>query len=317
MKKILGFLLCWALFAIHSPLLFSQTASPPAVGFTGGVVGSSEATMATTFTNNTLATLASLTGTLGGTNSGDFAVSTSPSNNCGGSLTAGSTCTITFTFTPGAVGGRSATYTLAWTGGSLIIPLYGSGLAQGLSGTVSPIGNYIGTTAVNITTTSYTYLGGPILVPANSANYQNRRIRVHGSGLFTLAATSVLNVEISFCQVSGCASGTVVTPAGAVFTTASDANTASNQQWGIDETFTTSGLDSGSGGTFMAKGTACINVSGTAAANASSCFQDVSTAVSAAIVLTANEYIQVAFKFSTSNSGNYATLSDLSVEFVN
>jgi len=135
----------------------AQVAAPPAIGFPAGMVGTAESTIASTFTNSTNATLSTVTVAITGTNSGDFGVTTNPSTNCGGSLTAAATCTLTVSFTPGGFGARSAILTVAWTGGSLVVPLYGSGLASGML-----------LTAYTNATTSFTSVPG-IAFPINAS----------------------------------------------------------------------------------------------------------------------------------------------------
>ncbi len=122
----------------------AQTSVPSIVAFGANPVGTAMPTQTTLFTNTSAATLASLTVAVGGTNSADFSAVTSPVTNCGGSLTAGSTCTVTITFTPGGVGARTATFTYSWTGGSLVVTLNGTGLV------VAP---YVTTAYTNATTT--------------------------------------------------------------------------------------------------------------------------------------------------------------------
>jgi hypothetical protein len=107
-----------------------QSAVPSVVAFGAGPVGTAMATQATVFTNTSASTLASLSVSASGTNSGDFSLSTNPSTNCGGLLTAGSACTVTVTFTPGGVGARTASISFSWTGGSYSVALSGTGLAQ-------------------------------------------------------------------------------------------------------------------------------------------------------------------------------------------
>ena len=65
-----------------------------------------------------------------GANAGDFAVS---ANTCTGAIPAGASCTFTVTFTPSALGSRTATVGVnASPGGSLSVPLSGEGAAAAL-----------------------------------------------------------------------------------------------------------------------------------------------------------------------------------------
>jgi len=118
MKKFLVVLLLLA--TCHLPLatgLYGQSASPSSLTFPAGPLSISESgTLATTFTNTSTVTISAISVTVGGTNSADFSVTTSPATNCGGSLATGATCTLTATFTPGGLGSRAATISISWTG---------------------------------------------------------------------------------------------------------------------------------------------------------------------------------------------------------
>jgi hypothetical protein len=84
--------------------------SPASLTFSSQVVGTSSAAQNVTLSNTGNATLTfSGSGiTISGTNSGDF----SQTNTCGASVAAGSTCTISVTFKPTAVGTRSASVSI-------------------------------------------------------------------------------------------------------------------------------------------------------------------------------------------------------------
>jgi hypothetical protein len=200
-----------------------------------------------------------------------------------------------------------------------------SGSSQDISGNISAVppaaliyanltrslGAYQGTTSVGITDTSFHALiaaASDITLPANLANVNPRKIRCHGDGVYTNAAASLLNVDLQICTVSGCGSGTVVSPAGCAVVTTNQANNLTNGQWSLDCTLTTT-TTLGSSGTFMAKSTVCANL-GTTTAAVSSCFQDTATAVSAAVDETSTEFFNPAFKFSSSNAGNSAIVHD-------
>jgi hypothetical protein len=177
------------------------------------------------------------------------------------------------------------------------------------------LGQYSGTTSVGITDTAFHALiaaASDIQVPANFLNINPRKLWVHGSGVYTTGAASLLNAEAMLCQVSGCGSGTVVAPAGCAVTTTNQANVLANGQFDIDCYLTTTST-LGSAGTFTAKAKVCANL-GAATSAADSCFQDTSAgAASAAVDETVAEFINIAFKFSTSNAGNSATLNEAHV----
>src|SRR5947209_2130527 len=84
--------------------------NPTSVGFGNQIVGITSATPKVTLTNSGSSALSISSIALTGTNAADFA----QSNTCPGStntLAAGSSCTISLTFTPGATGARSANLT--------------------------------------------------------------------------------------------------------------------------------------------------------------------------------------------------------------
>jgi hypothetical protein len=118
-------------------------------------------------------------------------------------------------------------------------------------------------------------------------------------------------VEVMLCTVSGCGSGTVVAPAGCAVTTTNQANNLTNGQFWIDCTLTTTSTV-GSAGTFIAKSQVSANLA-TTTAGPQSLFADTATAVSAAVDETVQEFVNIAFKFTTSNAGNSATLHEMDV----
>jgi hypothetical protein len=81
------------------------TLSPTSLSFGSRTVGSTSAAQSVTLTNSGGAGLSISGIAVAGSNAGDFA----QTNNCPGSLAAGSSCTISVTFTPSATGARSAT----------------------------------------------------------------------------------------------------------------------------------------------------------------------------------------------------------------
>ena len=93
--------------AIATPLV---NLSPTSVSFGNQNVGTSSSTQAVTLTNSGTTPLSISSIAIAGTNAADFAqTNTCPSSS--NTLAAGSSCTISLTFTPGASGARSATLT--------------------------------------------------------------------------------------------------------------------------------------------------------------------------------------------------------------
>jgi len=80
---------------------------PGGLNFGSQEVGTTSKPKTVTMTNLATSTLTITSIAIGGTDAGDFA----QTNNCGGSLAAGASCTITVTFTPQATGARSGNVT--------------------------------------------------------------------------------------------------------------------------------------------------------------------------------------------------------------
>jgi hypothetical protein len=97
--------------------------SPTALGFGSVATGAASTPQAVTVTNSGSA--AAAVGTIA--TSGDF----SQTDNCGGSIAAGSSCTATVTFRPTAAGSRTGTLTVTAAGVTSSVPLSGTGVAPG------------------------------------------------------------------------------------------------------------------------------------------------------------------------------------------
>jgi hypothetical protein len=171
---------------------------------------------------------------------------------------------------------------------------------------------------VGITDTAFHALiaaASDIKIPANSIAAAGKHIHVHFEGVYTNAAASLLNAEVMLCQVSGCATGTVVAPAGCAVVTTNQANNLTNGQfYGDCDLISTSTL--GASGTFMAKSLVGANL-GAATSAVTSLFQDTATAVSAAVDETKDQFVNPAFKFTTSNAGNSAIVHLVTVDLSN
>src|ERR1019366_10709743 len=81
---------------------YGVAVTPSAINFGSIVVGSSSSTQSVTLSSTNALTINSITV------SGDF----TQSNNCGGSLAAGGSCTISVQFTPTVLGARSGTLSI-------------------------------------------------------------------------------------------------------------------------------------------------------------------------------------------------------------
>jgi hypothetical protein len=131
--------------------------SPTAVGFGTVATGGSSAAQAVTVTNSGTAS-APVTSVA---TSGDF----SQTNTCGGSIPAGSSCTVSVTFRPTATGSRTGTLTVTASGITNSVPLSGTGVAPGPILSANPsgltfagtlVGSSSATQAVTVTNTGTT-----------------------------------------------------------------------------------------------------------------------------------------------------------------
>jgi hypothetical protein len=109
----------------------SASLSPTSVTFASEAVGGTSAAQTVTLSNSGAAALSISSIALSGTNSGDFA----QSNNCGASVAAGATCTISLTFKPAAGGTLTATLTVAdnASGSPQSVSLTGTGATSAAS----------------------------------------------------------------------------------------------------------------------------------------------------------------------------------------
>ena len=132
------------------------TLTPTSLSFPSTNVGTTSAALGVTLQNTGTSSLA-----IASIASNDFP-EFNPSNNCGPSLNAGSSCTINVTFTPSTYGARSGSIILTDNAGTgtQIIPVSGTGLGATL--TITPVagltfaGQNLGTTsaAQNVTLTN-------------------------------------------------------------------------------------------------------------------------------------------------------------------
>jgi Beta-propeller repeat/Abnormal spindle-like microcephaly-assoc'd, ASPM-SPD-2-Hydin len=89
------------------------TLSPTVLQFLNQKPGTSSSSQKVTLTNSGTASLTNIVITVVGANPADFTVTTSPSNNCGGTLPASASCTLTVTFKAATTGVRLATINIA------------------------------------------------------------------------------------------------------------------------------------------------------------------------------------------------------------
>jgi hypothetical protein len=127
----------------------------PSFTFGPQQLGTTSAAQAETVTNTGTANLTISTVTIGGTNAGDFA--TSADTCTGATLTPNGTCAVSVTFTPSAMGSRSASlnFTDNAAGSPQSITLAGTGIAAATTTAVSaPAITYGGVAPVTVSVTS-------------------------------------------------------------------------------------------------------------------------------------------------------------------
>ncbi len=132
----------------------SAVVSPTSLTFPTQVLKTTSAPLTVTLTNSAPKSLSISSIALSGTQSGDFQLS--PPNTCGTSLSGNASCTISVTFTPTAVNGRSATLTITDNapGGSQTVPIKGTGTAASFSPTsLTFAAQKVGTTSAAQTVT--------------------------------------------------------------------------------------------------------------------------------------------------------------------
>lgn len=126
---------------------------------------------------------------------------------------------------------------------------------------------------------------------------------VKGSGTYSLGVASVITLKVKVCTVSGCGSGTVVTPC--TWVTASNANTGVTSSFNFEchiGVSTVAGVNS----KLLGHGTLGIEV-GASNVTAITVFGDATTAETAVIDLTAADFVQTTITFATANASNTGT----------
>lgn len=198
---------------------------------------------------------------------------------------------------------------------SIVLLIGASAMAQTVvkvAGTTSPFQVGLTTTAQATANVATDQNLVAFALPAAKQNRLNKTFRIKGSGTYSLGAASTVAFKIKLCTISGCASGTVVTPC--TFTTASNTNTSVTSTFNYECTVGT--LTIGATGTLLGKGFAEIEV-GAANTTAATVFGDVTSAATAGIDLTAADFIQSTVTFGSANASNTATLMIQSIEFLN
>jgi hypothetical protein len=164
------------------------SASPTSLAF-GSVVTGNTTTASFTLSNsgNVAATSLGITPSTGYTQS----------DNCGASLAAGASCTVTVHFSPTSAGAYNGTVTVTSATGTLSVPLSGTGVAAHPSWSFS-------TTSIGISSTDYSSNTANVVITNNG----NTNLTFSGiaSGLTAQSGDSCSLI------ISGCSAGQTLTP---------------------------------------------------------------------------------------------------------
>ncbi len=165
--------------------------SPTSVGFGNVTLGQSSSPTTITVSNTGTANLTVSTVSIGGTNASDFSKS---SDTCtGATVPAGSSCTFAVSFSPSAVGSRSATVTVSSNAGNPTVALSGSG---------------VGVPQVGVAPSSINY--GTITV-GSSSSAQTITVSNPGTGALSVTSVSIAGPNAAdFTKSSDTCSGTSV-----------------------------------------------------------------------------------------------------------
>ena len=183
--------------------------SPTSVSFGNHIVGATSAAQAVTLTNSGSAALSIGSIALAGTNASDFAqTNTCPSGSS--QLSAGSSCTINVTFTPAALGARSATLTFTdfATDSPQSVALGGAGATAAPLVSLNPtlvnfgnqnVGSNSSAQAVTLTNSGTTPLSisSIALTGTNAADFAQTNTCPSGSSQLAAASSCTINVTFS------------------------------------------------------------------------------------------------------------------------
>lgn len=152
-------------------------------------------------------------------------------------------------------------------------------------------------------------------ISANALNVVGHVLKVRTAGVFSTAAASTasLTFKIKLCTVSGCGSGTVITPLSAT-TGATAALSATNLQWLEDGMIVTQ--TAGASSAYEAQGSLTIDISATATVS-EAVYPAVNTGTVGTIDATGGLFIQTTVAASAGSTSNSFTGRQLIVEIVN
>jgi trimeric autotransporter adhesin len=179
--------------------------SPSSVAFGNQSIGVASAAHAVTLTNsgNSALTVSSIA--IAGTNASSFA----QTNNCGSSVAAGASCTISLTFTPSAASALAGTLAITdnAAGSPQAVPLSGTGVSTGV--TVSPSSVAFGNQAVGAASAAHTVT----LTNTGNSALTVSSIAVDGANASNFAQTN--NCGNSLAASASCTISLTFTPSAA------------------------------------------------------------------------------------------------------
>jgi len=189
--------------ALNSPqtLVLTGQGTGPFVGLTPASLtfqnqkpGTASTAQKITLNNSGSSALTGIKITVTGTNLADFGVTTSPSTNCGGSVAAGASCTISVVFTPGATGVRTAAINIADNAFNTpqSVPLLGN----------PPVAKLTPTKLTAFTATQGTVAHYQLLTLSNTAQYAS----------LNLASISLGTATANYQQANNCPTGGALAP---------------------------------------------------------------------------------------------------------
>ena len=199
----------------------SLTLTPAAHNFVDTTVGASSAAQTSTLTNTTATAITLSAGTLSDTS--DFSVS----DDCGGTVASGGSCTVTFTFKPQSAGALSATYSIYDVNNSSVplnVSLSGTGVAApNPAATVTPTSYDFSKVTTGTTSAPATFQvanTGNVVLRVTGATITGNGFAVTGgavsiTGTLPVGGSSSFTVTFSPTEV-GAANGTIqiITDAG-------------------------------------------------------------------------------------------------------
>jgi len=200
--------------------------------------------------------------------------------------------------------GDSGTHTPSWNNNN--------------NGTSSPTGAWQCTNVTPVTVNANVTTDQNLMactIPAGTLNRVGRTLRVKVAGIYTTAAASTaqMTLKVKLCTVSGCGSGTVISPI-SIQTSALATQTIAAENFSLRSELTTQ--TAGASSAYEAHGEFLIDLSATIPSG-DTVFGDPNTATVGTIDSTAQLFLQCAFAFSAASATNSATQRQLVLETVN